>query len=95
MSPTIAYAPDGSVRIAVGAAGGPTIIAQVAKVLIGVIDWKLSAQDALALPNFYLRGDRLLVEQGTYWRRWCRNCEGAAATSPRRQSAASSTRSSG
>jgi len=66
MSPTIAYAPDGSVRIAVGAAGGPTIIAQVAKVLIGVIDWRLSAQEALALPNFYLRGDRLLVEQGSW-----------------------------
>jgi gamma-glutamyltranspeptidase/glutathione hydrolase len=26
----------------------------------------LRAQEALALPNFYLRGDRLLVEQGTY-----------------------------
>ena len=35
MSPTIAYGPDGEVRVAVGAAGGPTIIAQVAKVLIG------------------------------------------------------------
>jgi gamma-glutamyltranspeptidase / glutathione hydrolase len=66
MSPTIAYAPDGSVRIAVGAAGGPTIIAQVAKVLIGVIDWGLPAQEALALPSFYLRGDRLLVEQGSW-----------------------------
>jgi gamma-glutamyltranspeptidase / glutathione hydrolase len=66
MSPTIAYGPDGSVRIAVGAAGGPTIIAQVAKTLIGVIDWNLSAQDALALPSFYLRGDRLLVEQGSW-----------------------------
>jgi len=66
MSPTIAYAPDGSVRIAVGAAGGPTIIAQVAKVLIGVIDWKLSAAEAIALPNLYLRGDRLLAERGTF-----------------------------
>jgi gamma-glutamyltranspeptidase/glutathione hydrolase len=66
MSPTIAYAPDGSVRLAVGAAGGPTIIAQVAKVLIGVIDWGLTAEQAIALPNLYLRGDNLLVEQGTY-----------------------------
>jgi gamma-glutamyltranspeptidase/glutathione hydrolase len=66
MSPTIAYGPDGSVRVAVGAAGGPTIIAQVAKVLIGVIDWKLSVQEALALPNLYLRGDRLLAEKGTF-----------------------------
>jgi gamma-glutamyltranspeptidase / glutathione hydrolase len=66
MSPTIAYAPDGSVRIAVGAAGGPTIIAQVAKVLIGVIDWKLSAAEAIALPNLYLRGNNLLAERGTF-----------------------------
>jgi gamma-glutamyltranspeptidase/glutathione hydrolase len=66
MAPTIAYAPDGSVRVAVGAAGGPTIIAQVAKVLIGVIDWKLSAQEAVALPNLYLRGENLLVQQGTF-----------------------------
>jgi gamma-glutamyltranspeptidase/glutathione hydrolase len=66
MSPTIAYAPDGTVRVAVGAAGGPTIIAQVAKTLIGVIDWKLSAQEAVALPSMYLRGNNILVERGTF-----------------------------
>jgi gamma-glutamyltranspeptidase/glutathione hydrolase len=66
MSPTIAYAPDGSVRIAVGAAGGPTIIAQVAKALIGVIDWKLSAQEAIALPQLMGTPDRVTVERGTW-----------------------------
>ncbi len=65
MSPTIVYAPDGSVRLAVGAAGGSTIIAQVAKAIIGVIDWKLSAQDALALPQILGLGNRVLVERGT------------------------------
>ena len=65
MSPTIVYGPDGKVRIAVGAAGGPTIIMQVAKALIGVIDWKLSAQQAIALPGMFIRGDRIFVEQGT------------------------------
>ena len=43
MSPTIVYGPDGQVRLAVGAAGGATIPAQVAKAIIGVIDWHLSA----------------------------------------------------
>ena len=38
MSPTIVYGPDGRVRLAVGAAGGATIIAQVAKAIIGVVD---------------------------------------------------------
>jgi gamma-glutamyltranspeptidase/glutathione hydrolase len=67
MSPTIAFGPDGSVRLAVGAAGGPTIIAQVAKTLIGVLDWGLSAQEAIALPNFYLgRSGGVAVERGTY-----------------------------
>ncbi|NWN13192.1 gamma-glutamyltransferase, partial [Escherichia coli] len=56
MAPTIVYGPDGKVRIAIGAAGGSTIIAQVAKALVGVIDWKLSAQDAIGLGLLYAPG---------------------------------------
>jgi gamma-glutamyltranspeptidase/glutathione hydrolase len=66
MSPTIVYGPDGRVRLAIGAAGGPTIIAQVAKALIGVLDWHLSAQDAIALPQIMGWGDRVTVERGTW-----------------------------
>ena len=65
MSPTIVYGPDGEVRIAIGAAGGTTIIAQVAKALIGVLDWNLSAQEAIALPTMIGIGDHLRVERGT------------------------------
>jgi len=65
MSPTIVYGPDGEVRLAVGAAGGTTIIAQVAKAIIGVIDWDLSAQAAIALPQLMGFGDRLTLERGT------------------------------
>lgn len=65
MSPTIVYGPDGKVRLAVGAAGGATIIAQVAKAIIAVIDWDLSAQEAIALPVLFAPGDTLLVERGT------------------------------
>jgi len=65
MSPTIVYGPDGEVRLAVGAAGGTTIIAQVAKAIIGVIDWDLSAQAAIALPQLMGLGDRLTLERGT------------------------------
>ncbi|TXC73596.1 gamma-glutamyltransferase [Sphingorhabdus soli] len=65
MSPSIVLAPDGSVRLAVGAAGGATIIAQVAKAIIGVIDWDLSAQDAIALPVLYAPGDTVYLEQGS------------------------------
>ena len=65
MSPTIVYAPDGSVRLAVGAAGGTTIIAQVAKAIIGVIDWNMSAQQAIALPQIIGIGDRVSLERGS------------------------------
>ena len=65
MSPTIVYGPDGRVRLAVGAAGGATIIAQVAKAIIGVIDWNLPASQAIALPVLFAPGDTIYVEQGT------------------------------
>ncbi|MBB4086062.1 gamma-glutamyltransferase [Sphingomonas carotinifaciens] len=65
MSPTIVYDPAGRVRLAVGAAGGSTIIAQVAKAIIGVIDWKLSAQDAIGLGLVYAPGQVATVEKGT------------------------------
>ena len=66
MSPTIVFAPDGHVRLAVGAAGGATIPAQVLKAIIGVLDWHLSAQDAIALPVLFAPGgDTLYVEKGT------------------------------
>ena len=67
MSPTIVYSPDGRVRLAVGAAGGATIIAQVAKAIIGVVDWKLGAQEALALPTVFApAGETVYLERGTF-----------------------------
>ncbi|WP_375390634.1 gamma-glutamyltransferase family protein [uncultured Sphingomonas sp.] len=65
MSPTIVYGPDGQVRLALGAAGGPTIIAQIAKALVGVLDWKLSAQDAIALGLIFAPGETAYAEEGT------------------------------
>jgi gamma-glutamyltranspeptidase/glutathione hydrolase len=66
MSPTIVYGPDGHVRLAVGAAGGSTIPAQVAKVIIGVLDFHLTAQQAIALPMIYAPSDTVRVESGTF-----------------------------
>lgn len=65
MSPTIVYGPDGEIRVAIGAAGGLTIIAQVAKALIGIIDWDLGAHEAIALPQVIGMGNRVLLERGT------------------------------
>jgi gamma-glutamyltranspeptidase / glutathione hydrolase len=65
MSPTIVYGPDGHVRLALGAAGGPTIIAQIAKALVGVLDWDMSAQDAIATGLIFSPGKTAYVEAGT------------------------------
>ncbi len=66
MAPTLIYGPDGKLRLAIGAAGGVTIPAQVAKAIIGVLDWNLSARDAIALPVIFAPGgDVVFVEQGT------------------------------
>lgn len=66
MAPTIVYGPDGKVRLAIGAAGGATIIAQVAKALIGVLDWKMSAQDAIAMGLVFAPGTKAgTVEYGS------------------------------
>jgi gamma-glutamyltranspeptidase/glutathione hydrolase len=65
MAPTIVYGPDGKVRIALGAAGGSTIIAQVAKALVAVLDWKMSAQEAIGLGLLYAPADTVFAERGT------------------------------
>jgi gamma-glutamyltranspeptidase/glutathione hydrolase len=66
MAPTLVYGPDSKLRLAIGAAGGATIPAQVLKAIIGVIDWKLSAHDAIALPVIFAPGgDTVFVEQGS------------------------------
>ncbi|MBW8752602.1 MAG: gamma-glutamyltransferase [Sphingomonadales bacterium] len=64
MAPTLVYGPDGKLRLAVGAAGGATIPAQVLRVIIGVIDWNLSAQDAIALPVIFAPGATVMVDKG-------------------------------
>jgi gamma-glutamyltranspeptidase/glutathione hydrolase len=66
MSPTLVFAPDGRLAMVVGAAGGPTIPAQVIRLVIGMVDWKLSPEAALALPVLVPFGDTVFVEQGSF-----------------------------
>ncbi len=56
MTPTILLDNDGKFAGAIGSAGGNSILAYVAKSLVGAIDWNLSMQEALALPNLVARG---------------------------------------
>ena len=65
MSPTIVYDASGKAILAIGAAGGVTIIAQVTKAIIGVLDWGLPVDEAIAMPQLIAIGDRFAVEKGT------------------------------
>jgi gamma-glutamyltranspeptidase / glutathione hydrolase len=65
MSPTIVYNDKGEPIFTVGAAGGKTIIMQVAKTLIAHLDWGLPVDQAVAAPNIYFGGDGLLLEANT------------------------------
>ena len=65
MAPTLVFDAAGHLRLAVGAAGGATIPAQVLRAIIGVLDWKLTAQQALALPVLFAPGDTLVIEPGS------------------------------
>ena len=65
MAPTIVYDAQGQVRLAVGAAGGPTIIAQIAKAVMGVVDFDMSAQDAIAMGLLYAPAPNAIAEAGT------------------------------
>lgn len=62
MSPTIVLDREGEVVAALGSPGGNSIIAYVAKTIVGMIDWKLSPPEAIALPNVVARGDSVRGE---------------------------------
>lgn len=65
MAPTIVLDENGEFLMATGSPGGNNIIAYAAKTLVGVLDWGLSAQEAVSLPNVVARGDVVRVETGT------------------------------
>lgn len=63
MSPTIVYDAKGQPVLALGSAGGKRIIMHVLKTLVGVLDWDMTAADAIALPNLYFDDKGLMIEQ--------------------------------
>jgi gamma-glutamyltranspeptidase/glutathione hydrolase len=63
MSPTMVFDRDGRAVLTLGSAGGKRIIMHVTKTLIGVLDFGLPLDQAIALPNIYFGGGQLEVEQ--------------------------------
>jgi gamma-glutamyltranspeptidase/glutathione hydrolase len=62
MSPTIVFDEGGDLFMVTGSPGGNSIVAYVAKTLVGVLEWGKTAQEAAALPNVIARGDTVGVE---------------------------------
>jgi gamma-glutamyltranspeptidase / glutathione hydrolase len=53
MAPTVVMAPDGSLELVLGAAGGPTIITSVFEILSSVVDFGLDVTSAVNAPRFH------------------------------------------
>ena len=66
MTPVIVLDRQGRFVAALGSPGGPAILAYDLKALVGVLDWKLSMQRAIALPNLIAIGDRFAGETGKF-----------------------------
>ena len=62
MSPAIILDKDGRFVAAVGSPGGLAIPSFVLKGIVGVLDWKLTMQQAVALPNLVALGDNFISE---------------------------------
>jgi len=65
MSPTLVFAPDGSLELLLGSPGGRAIANYVAKVIVGVLDWGLDPQAAVELPNFGSTNGPTFIERGS------------------------------
>ena len=62
MAPVIVFNPKGEFLFTSGSPGGSSIIAYTAKTIVGILDWGLSPQDAIELPNVIARNGRVAVE---------------------------------
>lgn len=63
MSPTIVLDENDEFVMATGSPGGNSIIAYTAKTLVGVLEWGLSPQQAVELPNMVARGAKVRIEK--------------------------------
>lgn len=65
MSPVIALDAQGELQLVTGSPGGNSIIAYVAKSVIGTLRWGLDPQAAIDYPNIVARGAKVRVETAT------------------------------
>lgn len=63
MSPAIITDEDGKLAMVVGSMGGSTIIASVARTIIGVVDWKQTPQEAVGTAAVFARTPDIAFEE--------------------------------
>jgi gamma-glutamyltranspeptidase/glutathione hydrolase len=66
MSPTLVFDDQGRLAMTGGSPGGALIIHFTAKTLHGVLQWGLTPQRAIDLPNFGTTGGPVLLEKGRF-----------------------------
>jgi gamma-glutamyltranspeptidase / glutathione hydrolase len=67
MAPTLVFdRASGALVATLGSPGGSQIIGYVNKTLVGVLDWNLDIQQAIALPNFGSRNGPTELEEGRF-----------------------------
>ncbi len=62
MSPVMVFDATGNLELMTGSAGGNSIIAYIAKTVIGTLRWEMDIQAAVDMPNIVARGERVRVE---------------------------------
>jgi gamma-glutamyltranspeptidase/glutathione hydrolase len=65
MAPTMLLDERGRLRLAVGSPGGTRIIGFVAQSVVGIVDWQLDVQQAVAAPHFLAEEGPIEIEEGT------------------------------
>lgn len=66
MAPTLVLDAKGELKAVLGSPGGPWIINYVAKTLVGILDWGLDLDAAIALPHFGSRNGPTELEAGRF-----------------------------
>ena len=64
MAPTVVFDPGGNPIMAIGSPGGSRIICYVSKALVGMLDWDLDLDDAIAFANLCNRNGVTELEVG-------------------------------
>ena len=65
MAPMLVFDDEGRLRLMIGSPGGTRIINYVVQVLVGVLDWNMNVQQAVAAPHFLAQQALVELEEGT------------------------------